>query len=97
MAFDGNVVDTMSIALGALAGVHRPIRRRFFLGKWHTPGTLCIKDALSGAAIVPFLLMLGYVWNSKLIDNMHADNRFYLGIGGLIGIIAISSEILEQH
>ena len=94
--FDGNWIDSSSLVLSVLCGAHRPIRRKLVFGKFDTPPLFCVRDALSGAALMPFVLMMGAVISSDLLRDVLASHA-YIGIGGLLGVIALLGEMLREH
>ena len=95
MIVDGNWVDITSLILAALTGLARPVRARISSGKWLTSAREVINDVLSGASVMPFVLMTISVVSSDALKAALETNKFYMAIGGLIGLVVIASEILK--
>lgn len=45
---------------------------------------------------MPFFLMMGAVFSSDLLRDA-LTSRAYMGIGGLLGVIALMGEMLREH
>jgi hypothetical protein len=54
-----------------------------------------INDALSGASVLPFVLMMAAVFSSQMLKAALETNKVYMGIGGLIGLLTIVAELLK--
>jgi len=54
-----------------------------------------IIDALSGASIMPFLLMFGSAFSTHIMRSALETNRIYMAIGCLVGLIALLGELLR--
>lgn len=91
---DGNAIDMATIGLGFIAVFIRPLRC-FLRGKpadWSRQKA--VLDALNGAALIPFLVMLASTfWTSLLPEVM--KSKVSLGLAGLVGTIFILAEVMS--
>lgn len=95
MQVDGNWIDMCSIAIAILTAFIRPIRHRVRHGFFTMTLRNSISDLLSGASVMPFLLMIGAVVSSDLLAQALQTNKLYMAIGGIIGLFAVFAELLK--
>jgi len=97
MRFDGSWIDIISIVLALLASAIRPIRHKIRHGEFVVTFRDSVTDVLSGASILPFLLMIGAVFSSDLLKQALNTNKLYMAIGGLIGLFAVVAELSKYQ
>ena len=54
-----------------------------------------ILDLLNGVTIVPFVLMIGSVFSTKLTQELMTSAKITLGIAGGVGLIFVLGELLK--
>jgi hypothetical protein len=86
---DGNPVEMATFAVAAMTCLIRPIRRMCR----HVPPlpgfTTIAVDLLPGTAIVPFVLLIGSVFSSELLEATLRSNRLFLALGGVVGLMVV--------
>lgn len=97
MTLDGSWIDIASIVLALLASAIRPVRHKIRHGQFVVTYRDGVTDVLSGASILPFLLMIGAVFSSDVLKQALNTNKLYMAIGGIIGLFAVVAELSKYH
>jgi len=95
--FDGNVVDLLSLAVGALCMLIRPFKR-FFL-KTQTKFLFnrrdCIFDFLNGTTLIAFGLLVATAFSNRFL-YLALQSKFSIAIAGAVGLIFVCGEFLGE-
>jgi hypothetical protein len=86
-SLDGSPVDMMAITAAIVAVTFRLFRRQHQFGAIRTTAPELISDALNGAAVVPFILMICAVFSSGMLNMLVSSSKVTIGLGGVIGVI----------
>jgi len=95
MPLDGSIADMSAIVVGVLSIFIKPVKRmrakesRIFVRED------AIVDVLNGVTIVPFLLMIGSVFSSYVMDELIKSAKITLAIGGVVGLIFVIGELTK--
>jgi hypothetical protein len=54
-------------------------------------------DFLNGTVIVPFLLLIGSTFSKVLLQEAIETNKLFFAIGGVIGLLIVSREYLNEN
>src|SRR3954447_15920509 len=90
MVIDRGWVDICPIGADVVAPLVNPIRvayqkwRGEDVQKFAFDRNQIVIDALNGASLVPFLLLIGCVLSTDLLKAALETSRVFMGIGGLI-------------
>lgn len=96
MILDGSLADMATIVVGVLSALIKPVKRKLS-GK--TPVFTregAIVDTLNGFTVVPFLLMIGSVFSSHVLDELMKSAKITLAIGGFVGLVFVIGELLKS-
>jgi hypothetical protein len=91
---DGNVVDIVTLCVGTVAVFVRPVRRGWKGLKPAFTRRACVVDFLNGATLVPFLLLIGSVISSELLQEA-LKAKLSMGLAGGVGVFFILGELLS--
>lgn len=98
MELDGNLVDMATVCVGAVSALAHPLKRWLAVGKPPYFTTVnAVMDRLSGAMVVPFLLMVGSVFSSKLLNALLGATKITVAIGGCIGLMFVLGELFKER
>ena len=93
---DGSAVDMATILVGFVPPLFR------LLGRVKTGKKPCfvreqaIIDMLNGVMLVPFVLMIGSVFSSRLMQELMSSAKITVAIGGLAGLFFVIGELFKD-
>jgi len=93
---DGSAVDMATI----IVGFFPPLVR--LIGRIKTGRKPCfirekaIIDMLNGVMLVPFVLMIGSVFFSQLMQELMSSAKITVAIGGLAGLFFVIGELFKD-
>jgi hypothetical protein len=90
---DGSFVDITTLCVGAAAIFIRPIKRWRKNARPAFARRECVIDFLNGATLVPFLLLVGSVLSSELLQEA-LKAKLSIGLAGAVGVFFIAGELL---
>lgn len=93
---DGSVADVVTIGVGVLAALCRPVVRRFRGIKRCFRQADIGRDFLNGVTIVPFCMLIGSVASSQLLREVMAA-KISMAIAGVIGLIFVLGELRSTN
>jgi hypothetical protein len=93
MHIDGSWVDGSSLGVAILSGASKPFRHWLNSTTRDTETRKVIIDVLSGASLVPFLLMIGAVVSSDILTVALETNKLFMALGGIAGLLLTIAEI----
>ena len=96
MQFDGNIVDMTTISVGVAASAVSPLKRFIGTRKPYFNRDKAISDILNGVTLVPFLMMVGSVFSSDILNGLMSSAKITVAIGGLAGLAFVIGEIFND-
>jgi uncharacterized membrane protein YdcZ (DUF606 family) len=93
MIIDGGWVDLATLVAACAASVVKPLRSLARGNRMHIDRSMLMSDFLTGASLVPFILMVGAAVSPTLLSLIFETNRVFIALGGLIGLILVAGEI----
>jgi hypothetical protein len=93
---DGSIADMATLALAILAVLIRPIRRKIANVKPCFTLRDSVVDFLNGTVVVPFLLLVGSVFSTAVLNEALKANKVAMAIGGVIGLLFIFRELMQD-
>lgn len=94
---DGNSVDIVTIIVGALSSTLRPAKQYFLKRKPYFSREKAINDMLNGVMLIPFLMMVGSIFSSELMNQLISSSKITVAIAGFAGLIFVLGEILKDE
>ena len=91
--FDGNIVDLLSLAAGALCMFIRPLKL-FFLKNQSKPlfnRRNCIFDFLNGTTLIAFSLLVATAFSNRFL-YLALQSKLSIAIAGAVGLIFVCGE-----
>lgn len=93
---DGSVADIGTIVCGLAAMLVKPIKRRWQGRKPCFTQRDLIVDFLNGATVPAFLLLVGSVVSSKILEEALKTAKTSMALAGVMGLIFIIREIITD-
>lgn len=90
---DGNAIDMATLLVGMAALIVRPIRCKLTSKKFVFNRSKSLVDFLNGASLVPFAVMVGSTFYTKLFEEV-LRSKGSLGIAGFVGLLFVLGEVL---
>jgi hypothetical protein len=97
MQIDGSMVDMATIGVGTITALIAPLRRCKCGKKPYFIRETAIVDMLNGVMLVPFVLMIGSVFSSKLMNELLTSAKITVAIGGLAGLFFVIGELFKDR
>jgi hypothetical protein len=89
------LVDAITVAVGLLIVAGK------FWWRWsnrrRSTFALCVADLLNGAVVTPFLLMVGAVFSTTLLDYLRTTSPLMISLAGAIGLFFVLSELYRTR
>lgn len=92
---DGNVVDLLSLAAGALCMFIKPFKRFFFKNQLKSLFNRrdCIFDFLNGTTLIAFGLLVATAFSNRFL-YLALQSKLSIAIAGAVGLIFVCGEFL---
>jgi hypothetical protein len=90
---DGKPFDIGCISLAFMAVLYRLIRNKISRGAFEFDRNIAFKDAMSGASIFPFFLMISSIFSSHVRNYFLDNGLLYLGLAGFVGLVFTFDEL----
>lgn len=94
-ALDGSAVDIWTICIAVGAMFIRPVKRLFSYTRPCFTYRDCVTDFLNGSTLVPFLLLVGSVMSSALLEEALRTNKMFMALAGVIGVLFGLRELIS--
>jgi hypothetical protein len=93
--FDGNWIDMLTVSSGLIAISIKPALRNFSNIKPFWMHRDALNDFLSGASIIPFILLLAAPFSSWILKELLLASKVSLGLAGGIGVLHVMKELFS--
>jgi hypothetical protein len=93
LPIDG-IVDAAIVAVGMVITFGKACWRLYFGDKVSLSGLGT--DFLNGTVVIPFVLMIGAVFSSTLLEYLRSTSPVSTAIAGAIGLLFVSNELLKE-
>jgi hypothetical protein len=91
---DGSVADIGTLLAGCCAMLVKPVKRRFKKAGPCFVSRDLIVDFLNGATVPSFVLLVGSVISSRILEEALKSGKVSMALAGFIGLIFITREII---
>ena len=96
MHIDISWVDGSSLFVAVLSGAIKPFRHWRRGTTRRIDSRKIIIDVLSGASLVPFILIIGAVISSDILKIALETSKIFMALGGIAGVLLTVAEILKM-
>lgn len=91
---DGSTVDIATLLVGVACIFLKPAKRLVLKRRPCFDSRDCTIDFLNGAALVPFIVLVGSVVSSKILAEALQFARFPMAGAGVMGLIFVIRELI---